>query len=63
MRLVDEGVEKVYGVSMGVAEKKGETKKGKISFARNLPRILRLQWITETFRREQEDVHAGILLP
>jgi hypothetical protein len=56
-------MEKVDGVSMGVAEKEGEIKKGKISFARNLPRILILQWITETFRREQEDVHAGILLP
>jgi hypothetical protein len=56
-------MEKVDGVSMGVAEKKRETKKGKISFARNLPRILRLQWITNTFWREQEDVHAGMLLP
>jgi hypothetical protein len=29
MRPVDEGMEKVDGVSMGVAEKKGETKRGR----------------------------------
>jgi hypothetical protein len=44
MSLAEKKGAKVYGLSMGTVEKEMERQKGKISSARNLPRLLRQEW-------------------